>query len=44
VQNTGVMQVAGNWTNNSTQNVFTANTGLVEMNGSSQIFGGTTIT
>jgi hypothetical protein len=44
IQNTGVMQVGGNWTNNSTQNVFTANTGTVEMNGSSQIFGGTTTT
>ena len=41
VDNTGVMQVYGNWTNNSTQNVFTANTGTVELNGSSQIIGGT---
>ncbi len=44
VDNTGVIQVYGNWTNNSAQNVFTANTGTVEMNGSSQIFGGTTMT
>ena len=44
VQNTGVMQVAGNWTNNSAQNVFTANTGTVEMNGANQTFGGSTIT
>jgi hypothetical protein len=44
VDNTGVIQVFGNWTNNSVQNVFTANTGTVEMNGSSQIFGGTTTT
>jgi hypothetical protein len=44
VNNTGVMQIGGNWTNNSVQNVFTANTGTVEMNGSSQIFGGTTTT
>lgn len=44
VDNTGVIQVTGNWTNNSAQNVFTANTGTVELNGSSQILGGTTIT
>jgi len=44
VNNTGVIQVAGDWTNNSTQNVFTANTGTVEMNGAAQNFGGTTTT
>ncbi|MEO8088265.1 MAG: T9SS type A sorting domain-containing protein [Bacteroidota bacterium] len=44
VNNTGFIQVAGNWTNNSVQNVFTANTGTVEMNGTNQVFGGSTVT
>jgi hypothetical protein len=44
VENTGVIQIAGDWTNNSVQNVFTANTGTVEMNGAAQNFGGTTTT
>jgi hypothetical protein len=44
INNTGFIQLTGDWTNNSVQNVFTANTGTVEMNGVNQALGGTTPT
>ncbi len=44
VNNTGFMEVTGNWTNNSTQNIFTANTGTVELIGTAQLIGGTQTT
>ncbi|MEO8147883.1 MAG: T9SS type A sorting domain-containing protein [Bacteroidia bacterium] len=44
VENAGVLSVTGNWTNNSLQNVFTANTGTVNLNGTTQTIAGSTST
>jgi hypothetical protein len=44
VNNTGFIDVTGNWINNSSLNVFTANSGTVEMLGTAQNLGGTTTT
>lgn len=44
VENAGFLSVSGNWINNSAQPVFTANTGLVNLNGTTQTIGGSAST
>ena len=44
VDNTGTIGITGDWINNSTQQVFTANTGTVELLGSNQDLGGSNTT
>src|SRR6478609_5551651 len=44
VNNSGFIQVYNDWINNSALNVFTANSGTVELNGAAQLLGGTTTT
>ncbi len=44
VENAGVFSVSGNWTNNSAQNVFTSNSGTVNLTGTTQSIGGSTST
>jgi hypothetical protein len=44
VDNSGFIDITGNWFNNSAQYVFTGNSGTVEMLGANQNLGGTTTT